>query len=94
MQVQDLNAGDLQQVASNHDVRWFVVVDAPLMDLGVAEKVLRLAGAKAGIEVLETLTARQVLDFFVQVDDDVPILVPPTEGGGPLSSGTADSTAG
>jgi hypothetical protein len=92
--VQDLLAGDLQDVADEFGVSWAYVVDAPLYNLKAARRVVALAATKAGVDVPDgDIAYRDLQAFFVQVDDDVPEAVEVGDDG-PLSSGDGDSTAG
>ena len=92
-QVQDLSVGVLARIAKDEQVIWTIVVDAPLSDLAVAERVVRAVAAANGATVPDVITARELLPYFKLVADDVP---QPREvkSDGPLSPGDEGSTAG
>ena len=92
-QVQDLAVGVLARIAKEEQVIWTIVVDAPLSDLAVAERVVRSVAAANGATVPEVITARDLLPYFKLVADDVP---QPREvkSDSPLSAGAGASTDG
>lgn len=77
MQVRDLPIATLNKIAKAADVSWAYIVAMPFGDLNAAERVLFECAKALGVPTPEpsTLTARTILDFFVQVDDDLPELL-------------------
>jgi len=72
MQVRDLPAGVIADIAKKNDQSWVIVQAAPLLDLFVASDVLDAVCKRFDIEVPEDMTARELTACFVQVDDDLP----------------------
>lgn len=71
-QIRDLPVGVLADIAKKTEVSWLVIQVAPLMDVTVAEAVLRAVCDLHGDPIPDGLTGRTIMDYFVQVDDDLP----------------------
>lgn len=84
----DLPVGKIQEIAVDFERSWIQVVGAPLVELGVAEAVVRAAAEQVGPEAVvpEPLTARTLTPMFVEVDDDLP--VPESKGEDPTGAVT------
>jgi hypothetical protein len=71
-QIRDLPVGVIADIAKRTDVSWLLVQAAPLMDANVAQELVAAACQHNHIEPPVGLTGRQIIDLFVQVDDDLP----------------------
>ena len=71
-QIRDLPVGVIADIAKKTEVSWLLVQAAPLMDANVAQELVTAACKHNGIEPPAGLTGRQIIDLFVQVDDDLP----------------------
>ncbi len=72
MQIRDLPVGVLAQIAKKTDQTWLLTQAAPLLDLFVAQEVLEAVCTHLGVAAPDGLTGRNIHDYFVQVDDDLP----------------------
>lgn len=74
LQVRDLPIAVLDRVAKDTDVSWAYIVALPFADLKGAERLLAAAAEHLQVPAPDpsTLTARTIMDYFEQVDDDLP----------------------
>lgn len=74
LQIRDLPIQTIDKIAKTCDVQWAYIVALPIADLRVAERLIAEAAVRLDKPCpdLETLTARSILDYFVQTDDDLP----------------------
>ena len=70
----DLPVGKIHEIAREYATTWFQVVGAPLVEIGVAEAVVRACAEQIGpdAQVPDPLTAKSLVPLFVQVVDDMP----------------------
>lgn len=71
-QIRDLPVGVLATIAKNTDQTWLLTQAAPLLNLFVAIEVIEAVCAQLGVPVPDPLTGRNITDYFVQVEDDLP----------------------
>jgi hypothetical protein len=72
-QVRDLPVGVLADIAKKTETSWLLVQAAPLMDANCGLMVLEAVCVALGVDMPQGLTGRTILDFFEQVDDDLPV---------------------
>jgi hypothetical protein len=71
-QIRDLPVGVLATIAKNREQTWLLTQAAPLLNLFVAQDVLEAVCAHLGVPAPDGLTGRNITDYFVQVEDDLP----------------------
>ena len=82
VEVRDLLVSEIEQVtrevselrmaAGLSEITWHLVVDMPLLDLKIADRVVRIVAGKLNIDLPGELTPRMLVDWFDKVPDTVP----------------------
>ena len=74
LQVRDLPIGVLDQISRDCEVSWAFICALPQGDLRVAERLIFAIAERLEVDPpdVESLTARTVAGYFVQVPDDLP----------------------
>lgn len=71
-QIRDLPVGVLDKIAKDTGQNWMLGRVAPLLDLQVAQAVLTAVCEHLGVEAPTNLTGRTIVDYFIEVDEDLP----------------------
>jgi len=71
-ELRDLPIAKIDEIAKKSDVSWAQVLDGPLIEIPVAQALVKEVASGLDETVAESYTARQLIALFQLVDDDLP----------------------